>query len=244
MCSLFVVLGSDPDYPILVGANRDEVRSRPASPPGLYVGSRRRILSPRDRQAGGTWMGVNDRLWFAGLTNVAGGERRPGAATRGTLPHLALDQREFADVEGAIADEVDARVYNDFQLLVTDGSNVVAFRKVGSSLAVEHPQVRILTLTNEHELNALVVPDLTQVTQGAATIAERMAVLARLLLDDGRHTGHRVLKAGGEYGTVSSSLVAVPRVDARQLSWKYAAGSPDQAPYRDYGNLGRRLLPE
>jgi hypothetical protein len=63
-----------------------------------------------------------------------------------------------------------------------------------------------------------------------------------LLLDAGDHGGHRVLKKGGSYGTVSSSLIAVPSADLRALVWRYAAGSPDEAPYRSYGNLARRLV--
>src|SRR5687767_5402453 len=102
MCSLLVLLGADPEFPILVGANRDELRTRLASPPGLFVGARRRMLSPRDRRAGGTWMAVNDALWFAGLTNVVGGNRFANAASRGHLPHLALDQERLDDVGSAL----------------------------------------------------------------------------------------------------------------------------------------------
>lgn len=242
MCSLFVLLGVEPDYPILVAANRDEVRERKASPPGLFVGTRRRILSPRDRLAGGTWMGVNDRLWFAGLTNVAGGSRSPSATSRGELPHLALDQDRFEDIEPAVASAVAKCVYNQFQLLVTDGTAALAFRHVAGELTVERPAATTLTLTNEHALNALQAPWLQEARAAGKSIEERLASLTAILRDEGAATGHRVLKPGGAYGTVSSSVLAVPRDDPRQLVWRYAQGSPDVAPYREYGNLGRRLL--
>jgi len=41
---------------------------------------------------------------------------------------------------------------------------------------------------------------------------------------------------------VSSSLIAIPRGDLRELVWRYAAGAPDEVPYRNYGNLARRLV--
>ena len=37
-------------------------------------------------------------------------------------------------------------------------------------------------------------------------------------------------------------LVAVPASDPLQMLWRYAAGPPDTSEYRNYGNLGRRLL--
>ena len=66
-----------PDYPVflLVASNRDEERSRPSSPPGLWVGERRRILSPRDRRAGGTWLAVNDRGMLRPQAGQHGGHR-------------------------------------------------------------------------------------------------------------------------------------------------------------------------
>jgi len=53
-----------------------------------------------------------------------------------------------------------------------------------------------------------------------------------------------VCKHGASYATVSSSLIAVPLGDPTQLRWRYAAGPPDVTDYRNYGNLGRRLLPD
>jgi len=47
---------------------------------------------------------------------------------------------------------------------------------------------------------------------------------------------------GDGYGTVSSSLIAVPAQDPLALVWRYAAGPPDVTDYKNYGNLGRRLL--
>ncbi|MGA0870627.1 MAG: NRDE family protein, partial [Planctomycetota bacterium] len=56
MCLLITLVGVDPDHPSIVASNRDERRDRPSAPPGLFVGQKRRILSPRDREAGGTWI--------------------------------------------------------------------------------------------------------------------------------------------------------------------------------------------
>jgi uncharacterized protein with NRDE domain len=242
MCSLFVLLHADQHYPILIGANRDELRARPSAPPGLFVGQHRRILSPRDKLAQGTWMGVNDAGWFAGLTNVAGSRRTPAAHSRGHLSHVALDQLEFAAVPDVIAREVAVRVYNDFQLLVTDGTQVHVFRHVAGVLTLATPAQPTLVLTNEHALHELHVPGLQAVRAPHLDVHARLDALAGILRDEGQASGHRVLKRNGDYGTVSSSLVAVPRGPITGLIWRYAAGPPDATPYRNYGNLARRLL--
>ena len=102
MCLMILIQGLDPEFPLLVASNRDEDRSRKAAPPGLFAGERQRMLSPRDRRGGGTWLAVNQHGLFAGITNVAGAATRPLPGSRGVLPHLALDgalHRE--DLDGA-----------------------------------------------------------------------------------------------------------------------------------------------
>lgn len=241
MCSLFVLLGVDPEFPVFVAANRDEDRARPSSPPGLFVGQRRRMLSPRDQRAGGTWMAVNDRLWFAGLTNVAGVPRRPGAASRGILPHLVLDADDLdagvAEVERAVA----AGGQDAFRLLATDGRVALVVSRTGGALRVEPVAGPVITLSNEHAVGELVVPGLDAIAAVGLAPAARLDALAPLLLDTGGASGHAILKSGGGYGTVSSSLLALPRAGSEGLLWRYAPGPPDVTAYRNYGNLGRRL---
>src|SRR5688572_23652124 len=104
MCLLIVLRGLDRSHPVAVAANRDERRDRRAAPPGLFVGARRTMLSPRDREAGGTWLAVSAAGTFAGITNVAGAPAVPGAPTRGDLPHIALDAAgDGTDLDAAAA---------------------------------------------------------------------------------------------------------------------------------------------
>lgn len=244
MCSLFVLLGVDPEFPVFVAANRDEDRARLASPPGLFVGERRRMLSPRDRRAGGTWMAVNDRLWFAGLTNVAGVARRPEAASRGVLPHLVLDADDLDAGVAGVEREVAAGRQDAFRLLATDGRRALLVSRVGGALRVDEVAGPVLALSNEHALGELTVPELERVASRPLPAAARLDALAPLLLARGAAGEHAVLKVGGAYGTVSSSLLAVPRLDPQALLWRYAPGPPDVTSYRNYGNLGRRLRTE
>src|SRR5659263_2356 len=57
MCLAVFAYDCHPDYWLIFGANRDEFRNRPTEP-ARYWNSAPHVLAGRDRQAGGTWMGV------------------------------------------------------------------------------------------------------------------------------------------------------------------------------------------
>lgn len=240
MCLLIVLTGCDGEQPLLVAANRDEDRTRLASPPGLFVGARHRMLSPRDRRAGGTWLAVADHGLFAGLTNVAGTPPIAGAPSRGHLPHLALDEDDLDAAEAAVRAAVAARAHAAFQLVLADARAIRVLRHEGGVFE-RTVASDVVVVSNEHRVGTLALPGLEAVRRSGLDAQQRLERLAPLLLDEGSVSGHRILKTGGAYGTVSSSLIAVG-ADPRGLVWRYAAGAPDAVAYREYGNLGRRLL--
>lgn len=244
MCSLVVLRGFHADHPIVVAANRDERRDRAAAPPGLWRGERHRLLSPRDRQAGGTWIAIDERGRFAGITNLAGTPSLPDAPSRGHLPHLALDQADLEDAVAAVTAKVRAEAHAGFQLVLCDARRTLVVRHRQGDVVVVDWVDPVLVVTNEHEPGRAVLRGLAAATVAAAPLPRRLDALAVVLRDQGGKGHHAVCKTGEAYGTVSSSLLAVPAVDPQQLVWRYAAGSPDVTEYRNYGNLGRRLLPE
>ncbi|MBL8739190.1 MAG: NRDE family protein [Planctomycetes bacterium] len=244
MCSLVVLRGFHADHPIVVAANRDERRDRPAAPPGLWRGQRHRVLSPRDREAGGTWLAIDEQGRFAGLTNLAGTPPVPEAPSRGHLPHLALDQPDLDAALAAIVATVRAEAHAGFQLVLCDGRRTLVVRHRQGDVRVVEWADPVLVVTNEHEPGRAVLRGLAAATAPAIPLQQRLDALAVVLRDPGDQDHHAACKVGEAYGTVSSSLLAVPAVDPQQLVWRYAPGSPDRTEYRNYGNLGRRLLPD
>ena len=85
MCTLALVSRVWPDTPLLIAANRDELLGRPAAPPGPLAVLPRRAFGPRDLQAGGTWLGLNDAGVFAGLTSRMGARHGGPRRSRGLL---------------------------------------------------------------------------------------------------------------------------------------------------------------
>lgn len=244
MCILIVLRGFHGDFPIVAAGNRDERTDRLASPPGLWSGERSRVLSPRDRRAGGTWMAVDHRGWFAGITNVAGEPPVPEAPSRGHLPHLALDQVDLDAATGSVSRLVADQSHSAFQLVLCDGRRTVVLRYVAARLEVIEWTSPVLVVTNEHAPGALALRGLSAATRPLLEVEARLDALQVLMRDRGGDGHHAVCKRGEGYGTVSSSLIAVPAGDPRQLIWRYAPGPPDVTAYRNYGNLGLRLLPE
>lgn len=243
MCILIVLRGLHKDHPVVVAGNRDERTDRKAAPPGLWVGARTSLLSPRDRKAGGTWLAVDGRGRCAGITNLAGVPPVSEAPSRGHLPHLLLDHHDLDAGLAAVAARVREHAHAGFQLVVCDGHRTVVVRHARGLLRTYEWVDPVLVVTNEHEPGQLALRGLATAAAAGLDLDRRLDALAVLLRDRGGPGQHAVCKHGASYGTVSSSLIAVPNGDPTQLRWRYAAGPPDVTEYRNYGNLGRRLLP-
>ena len=241
MCSLIVLRGSSAEHPLVIAANRDERTDRKAAPPGMFHGERNRMLSPRDRVAGGTWLSVDQHGRFAGLTNVHGVPPVVDAPSRGHLPHLVLDHESItAGVDDVLA-QIAEHPHSAFQLVAADRERIVVVRHVDGRIDRLDWHEPVLALTNEHRAGSWQPRGLQPALVDGLSIDERLDALADVLRDTGGDGFHTVCKHGEHYGTVSSSLIAIPRGDVRELLWRYAPGPPDTTDYRNYGNLALRL---
>lgn len=93
MCLIIFAYQTDPRFPLVVAANRDELFARPSNQASLWTDeeSGSQILSGRDIQAGGTWLGITANGRFAAVTNIrdpSQTERRP--RSRGDLTRQFL----------------------------------------------------------------------------------------------------------------------------------------------------------
>jgi len=77
------------------------------------------VLSPRDDLAGGTWLGLNARGLFVGITNRAGKPADAALRSRGALVAEALRAPSAAALHASLAG-VDPGAYNPFHLLYAD----------------------------------------------------------------------------------------------------------------------------
>src|SRR5215208_1230447 len=122
MCLLIVISGVVPGMPLIVAANRDERRARPAIPMTRLDGvGGPAIRGGRDEVGGGTWLATNEVGVIAGLTNRPLRDG-PDAAkrSRGELPLALAGHPTAAAAVAAFGPTIDPRAYNPSWLLVAD----------------------------------------------------------------------------------------------------------------------------
>ena len=231
MCTLLVASRIWTSTPLLVAANRDERLDRPSAPPALLSLGNRRVFSPSDLLAGGTWMGVNDMGLLVAITNrfqPNGPPSSDGKLSRGLLVQQALtlrDAREAAEVLSATRPDS----YNGFHLVMADANSAWVVWSDGEKISTEElmPGLHVVT---ERSFDA--APSQREEQLVAET--RRLADLPNPPLFELEETlsVHReeaiestcVHLAELNYGTRSASIIHFDEVGPR--SYRYAPGPP------------------
>jgi uncharacterized protein with NRDE domain len=144
MCLVAIAWQARPEHPLVVAANRDEWRDRPAIP-AQWWSEHPHLLAGRDLQAGGTWMGVTRSGRFAAVTNFRDpSERRSTALSRGTLvTQFLLGDEEPARFVAGLASR--AAGYNGFNLLAGDAGSLFYFGSREGEVRAVEPGVHALS---------------------------------------------------------------------------------------------------
>src|SRR5919108_5501887 len=104
MCTLVILRRPDHRWPVLIGANRDEMIDRPWQPPGRHWPDRAEVVAGRDLLAGGSWLGLNDWGVAAAVLNRHGSlGPAAGLRSRGELVLEALDHADAARAPAALS---------------------------------------------------------------------------------------------------------------------------------------------
>jgi uncharacterized protein with NRDE domain len=238
----------DPDEPLIVGANRDELVDRPATSVTVLDAGPPRILGGRDEESGGTWLAVNQHGVCAGLTNQPLGDAKdPAKRSRGELPlALARHRTASAAVDAFVADFRPSD-FNGCWLLVGDRASLylVDFTGVGSDdraqVVALAPGIHVLENRRLGEPSRkvdLVLEALGQPADGAAVEAAFRAVLTDHRIPDGdeRPNSANCVHLDG-FGTRSSCLVRVPADAGTAPRLWVADGPPCTTPFEDAAAL-------
>src|SRR5256712_4647406 len=126
--------------------NRDERAARPANPPAVLDGTPI-IVAPRDRQAGGTWLGASGTGLVIALSNRRG-RTSPSARSRGQLVLDGLRQPSVSGVDVFLQREIREHEYNYWNLLAGSRKDLRFFRYDGE-LAMNRGHEGLNVLTNE-----------------------------------------------------------------------------------------------
>ena len=234
MCTVVALVRPGHAWPVILGANRDEMLARAWDPPGPHWPERPGVVAGRDRVAGGTWLGVNRHGVIAAVLNRPGSlGPAPGRRSRGGLPLAALDYPDAARAVAAIAAE-DAAEYRSFNMVVADrhGGWFIRGLEAGRPEVMKlAPGVQMVTAHDPNDTaNARTARHLPRFRAGTAPNPglEEWRAWESLLADRSGPPGSDINAAErGGFGTICSSLLAIP---ARgELIWRFAPGPPDRS---------------
>ncbi|MBC7950776.1 MAG: NRDE family protein [Rhodospirillaceae bacterium] len=243
MCTLVILRRSQSRWPVLVAANRDEMAGRPWKAPGRHWSDRPDVIAGMDELAGGSWLGINHMGVMAAILNRVGTlGPQAGKRSRGELVLEALDHNDALDAAEALA-HLDGRAYRPFNMVLADNRDAYWVRADGSAKVQVHPIGEGL-----HIITALDLDD--PASPRVAAYAPRFADAAVPDPDAGDWTEWAGLMAHGGtgpdgeeaaamcftrdngFGTVSSSLIALPEMGAEQPpQWLFAPDRPDRTGY-------------
>jgi len=193
VCTILLRLAPGSDEPVVLAANRDEYRDRPADDPHVIVPG---VFAGRDRRAGGTWLAVG-AIGLAALTNVAAA-RRDDAPSRGDLPLAALAGRLPADFAA----------YNPFNLLVIDAAGARLLTR-GPNGVTRGPVP--LGPGDYVVVNEAFGDDAGPRARHAAELVAGAPPSFDLLASHGTRGDDGLCHHGDVYGTVSSTVIALDR---------------------------------
>jgi uncharacterized protein with NRDE domain len=137
LCLIAIAWQARPSLPLVVAANRDEWRERPAQAAHWWT-DHPAILAGRDLQALGTWMGVTREGRFAAVTNFRDpSDKRTAAKSRGALvADFLLAHEPPREFLAALAPH--AGDYNGFNLILGDGRELWYFgSREGEARAID-----------------------------------------------------------------------------------------------------------
>ncbi len=224
MCTILLRLDPTADEAVVLAANRDEFRGRPADPPGTIAPG---VFAGRDQQAGGTWLAVG-RRGLAAVTNVRDLPRRADARSRGVLPLAALD--------GTLPSRFDD--FNAFNLLIVDrtGARVITHLGPGRTSAPVVLAAGTHAIVNE----PFDTGDSPRRQRAEALVASAPPSFA-LLADHGPPADHGLCHHGETYGTVSSTVVVLDAA-FRVGRYEHRPGLPCRTATDDLTLAARRTI--
>lgn len=238
MCSVIILRRPEHErWPLLLAANRDEIATRRTAPPDRHWDDRPDVVAGLDLEAGGSWLGLNDHGLVAAVLNRQGTlGPEAGKRSRGELVLEALDHAD-ADAAASALAHLDPGAYRPFNLVVADATEAFWIRHAGDgmvrSVALE-PGIAMLTSRElDDAQSARVRRYLPLFRQAEPPDPDRddwsswQLLLTATASATGDPRDAMCIETDGPYGTVSSSLIALPPLANDRAIWLYADGPPN-----------------
>jgi hypothetical protein len=245
MCTLVILRRPDHPWPVVIGANRDEMIDRPWREPGRHWADRPEVFAGLDSLAGGSWLGINDWGVAAAVLNRHGSlGPAAGRRSRGELVLEALDHADATDAAAALS-HLDPAAYRTFNLIVADSRDGFWLRHADAGRVEIRPLKDGLSIIAAGEID-----DLRTRRLELALPAFRawpppdpdkgdwegwQGLLGSKRAPPGEEASAAMRFRTDGYGTVSSALIALPAPGdpQRKPTFRFAGWLPEPTPWRD-----------
>jgi len=244
MCTVVVLRRPDHDWPLLLAANRDEMKDRSWLAPARHWTERSNVIAGQDEQAGGTWMGMNDEGVVACILNRFGTlGAHPDFRSRGELPLEALDHAD-AETAAQSLNDLNPEAYRPFNMLIADFKTAWWIKNDGISIQTSEIDEG-LSMLSAHDLNdrdnserlRLHLPRFRSAQTPNPESDDWMTWQGLLGSRKALESPRSAMQIETDFGfeTVSSSLVALPKSwdHERKPVWKFCAGKPSVTEFED-----------
>lgn len=213
-----------------------------------------------DTLGGGSWLGLNDDGVVAAVLNrINTLGPAPGLRSRGELPLEALDHASAAAAADALA-HLDPHAYRPFNLVVADREQAFWVRAGAGPAAAAGaasievmalpPGLSMITAYDRNDSQSARIRHFLPRLAGAAVPdpetgdwGDWQALLAARTGEDGAGPGGAmtIVTATG-FGTVCSSLLALPGRPGSRSVWLFCAGRPGEQPWRPVDLAWKKTL--
>ncbi|WP_135075385.1 NRDE family protein [Terasakiella sp. SH-1] len=244
MCTVVILRRPDHDWPLLIGANRDEMRNRPSQPPMRHWADRPHVVAGLDEEAGGTWLGINDDGVVACVLNRFGTlGSHPDFRSRGELPLEALEHAE-AEIAAEAFVDLNPEAYRPFNMVIADYKTAWWIKNDGMTIQTVEIEDG-LSMLSAHDLNdkeksdrlQLHLPRFRSAPAPDPNSDDWMSWTALLSSRKSIGDARSAMQIETDFGfeTVSSSLLAIPKPweKERKPIWKFSPGKPSDTPFDD-----------
>jgi uncharacterized protein with NRDE domain len=246
MCTVVLLRRPNHEWPLILAANRDELRSRPWLPPARHWAEREHVVAGIDALAGGTWLALNDDGVCAAILNRSHTlGQAENKRSRGELPLEAVDHAEAHEATKALT-AIDPFSYRSFNLVIADAVNAYWLRSTGEKDSrIEVTKIPLgISMITAQDLNDTVSPRIKKNRprfQNAPVpdpetddwFAWQALMATKSVEADAEDRSGMNITRMGAFGTVSSTLIALPRKNrfGTKSKWLFCSGQPDQEPY-------------
>lgn len=233
MCTLAYFHRMFADAPALLLSNRDELNDRPWEMPRIISGDPA-VFGPRDTQAGGTWLGLNEFGLLVTITNHFGTlSNGSSLCSRGTVVMEALRQKSARQARVVVQSLCPC--CKAFTLLIADRSDAFVVDHPGSGEVTGFyelsPGPHVVTNTRFREEGDVKAARVRRFMEVFAAKGEPGFAQARLLMGDHVKEEGQLsplcthAREDSKFATVSSAFVRLSPQGGEDL-FAFAPGPP------------------